>query len=1205
MTSDLWDESRQQAVWPPPAERYNVDLRTVVTRLGLTHPEVSVRQFLMALLIAVACALAPLAPVLAQTGPPASPQGVKPRTMAEHRAEARARSEAARAEQRRIEAEENAGAQQASDEANQRWEEMKARNAAQIRQFDEAVEDWADDNRPPGTAEDFVSTSYNEDTALADSARVTFYNSQDVPTHRVTFGPDAKPTGPLTLTQQGKAWETIGPQLVDGATWAATYGRDVHGEETIVAAEIVKDSKVIGFYEFNAEGLPWRGERWGPDGKRSGGFYDPRFEPPPRTVGSALPVPATPRLITGVCFACREKADRYNDLANQASRILAQMREQSAQNQQAFPEAQVAIKMRYDKLAADLAALMPELEAARAAALACEKTCQPQADPQPDAIAAGSPTGSTPKLPAPDLARPSLLPVAALQPPASFCDEFARVAYMNEVYTPAAKASLANAQTATAHLGKLGGMFTDYMQNEGGSGWAAVRQEQAAYGPIAEAATAESTAINALYQQILAIPIVPCGEPTRIATGDPAPPSGAPVSEGVGVIPARGPVQVVGGKKPCPPKTPRKPIVVGPNNRVGSGAQLTKKLGGMLVGGLLGAAGVGGGGGGGGGPQLYTCRIKDSEMTLFTHPSGLALRVGAKRGKGDTVNIFADIAKSPDKGTFQAALLETPDGGKVQSPSDAGPCDLWGDWQLTVSWTKTTYVDGQMVSQESGGWSEGGKFSLPGMLTKSGPQPMWASMGFSSASHGARKAFMKFSVPQGGGPLTFVTYITQPGGDPVMAVPFVMTMAETAPGVFTFTEGEAKPDCPEPLTGTTVSTTGSPPEDGTKPRPKRDMTGAFPIEPPWFWGFLPKEMQTLRGHIDAGDKDPCDGGYEKAIHQLQRIRQGIADFKNGVREAGGTLKDSKRQDFDELETRLDQIEAELKAKMAARGENPCPSAQPFPPVDAATTATTEDNPDSILDEIDQRNPAFLPLDPLPPERQTPPPPPVRIPERTDPPPPPVSAPATGERPKEAPLPPPDTRTTPPTPPPQGGAMTTTGATDRPTEAPLPPPDRRTTTPPPAPRAPPPADALDPRLAAGETIPFTVAPLKEIDSLAEYEERFQPTFERLMDLRMQVQRAAEACAAGTPPPRGEAGWADYEARYRKTLDDFLGDLGELDPVGPQAKDITDKRMGHTVSALEMQRELNATPPPTCPPRLPDDPGPPESILDDVDDVRPLG
>lgn len=174
------------------------------------------------------------------------------------------------------------------------------------------------------------------------------------------------------------------------------------------------------------------------------------------------------------------------------------------------------------------------------------------------------------KLPAPDLTRPSLLPVAALQPPASFCDEFARVAYMNEVYAPAARASLANARTATAHLGKLGDLFTDYMKNEGGPGWAAVREEQTAYGPVAADATAQSNALNALYSQVLAIPIVPCpDQQPRIATGDPGPASPAPVSDGVGVIPARSP----DGKRPCPPKQGRKPIVVGSNAKVGSGAR--------------------------------------------------------------------------------------------------------------------------------------------------------------------------------------------------------------------------------------------------------------------------------------------------------------------------------------------------------------------------------------------------------------------------------------------------------------------------------------------------------------------------------------------------------------------------------------------------------------------------------------------------------
>ncbi len=264
-------------------------------------------------------------------------------------------------------------------------------------------------------------------------------------------------------------------------------------------------------------------------------------------------------------------------------------------------------------------------------------------------------------------------------------------------------------------------------------------------------------------------------------------------------------------KEPCPPKQGRDPIVVGPNSRVGSGAQLRSKVGGMALGALAGALGAGGGGGGGGGsdgPQLWTCKIKDSEYTVFNDPvTGVSLGVAAKTVKGGKMVLFSKIMKSPDKGTFQTAFLERPSTGQTIAPSDVGPCDLWGEWKLTVSWTRSTYVDGQLVSQESGGWSEGGLFRIPGMLSKvDAPDGLWKRMGFSNASNGAREMGAIFDVQPAGEPLTLVVHVTRPKGDPVTTVPFVLTLTQGADGKIGFTEAEEEP-CPEE-TATSVSRSG-------------------------------------------------------------------------------------------------------------------------------------------------------------------------------------------------------------------------------------------------------------------------------------------------------------------------------------------------------------------------------------------------------------
>ena len=730
-----------------------------------------------------------------------------PKAIAEYEAEMKQRDE------------EEAAARRVSDEAEKRWDDARARNADRIKAFDDAVEDWRVTHpAPAGTKESMTHTSYDNDTALAEGAQITYFNGSNIPTHTVSFGPDGKPTGPLTQTQQGKAWETLGPKIPPGGGVATSYGKDFEGNEIITYARVFNEGGwVIGEYDFNFDGIAWRGETWDPGtGHRNGGFQDDRLKPPEASMGGPLVVPPTVRLVTGVCTTCRPLTNEHNDLANEINTIIAEMASLSREHQHAWPPAQKPIRMRYAVLEERLAELMPRFEALRARVLECERQCRPPAQ---------TPVGD-----GPSLARPAFQPVADLAPPASFCSETERVGWLNTVYNPAVAAALANATTAQDHQARLNALFTEHMRANS-PWWAQVRAERDAFEPVAAETIVRAEALRGLYPAILAVPISACPDQPRVATGP------EPVVEPAAVAVAGDtPATVVGagtpGEPPCPPKEGRDPITVGPNGKVGSGARLRAKVGGMALGALAGALGAGGGGGGGGsdGPNLWTCKIKDSEYTVFDDPAtGVSLRVGAKRAKDGKVVIFSEIARSPDKGTFQTAFLESPMTGETQAPGDVGPCDLWGEWKLTVSWTKTTYVDGQMVSQEHGGWQKTGLFSIPGVLSKvDAPDGLWKRMGFSNASNGAREIGMIFDVPPGGGPLTFVIHVTRPKGDPVMTVPFVLTMTE-GPNGFVFTKAE-DPPCP-PSTRAREAPL-PPPEDNTPLPPAPAPTSPAVAKPP-------------------------------------------------------------------------------------------------------------------------------------------------------------------------------------------------------------------------------------------------------------------------------------------------------------------------------------------------------------------------------------
>lgn len=1100
------------------------------------------------------------------------------------------------AEMKRLEAEDEA-VRQASEESERRWEEARARNAEQIKAFDDAVEDWQEANpAPAGTREALVHTSYDNDTALAEGADITYFNRWDIPTHKVSFGPDGRPTGPVTQTQQGKAWETLGPRIPPGGGVEIAYGEDFEGNEIITEAHIFgANGRQLQSYEFNFDGVPWRGETRDPEtGLRNGGFEDPRFKPPPRTLGGPLPVPTQVRFITGVCERCRPLMNQHNDLAHRINSIIIEMKALSEQHQHAYPPAQRPIRMRYDVLEKELAALMPEFEQVRATVIECDRVCRLADAPSDSIFAAGQP--GAPPLVAPQGPGAFALAGAAEQPvqptasalpadnadldaivaaaqaylaaancdgmvcPVCDCDaareavqalsdmeqyltammpyleaaqadhlalvtdharnnitsgeqqartiwaigvhqalhnfgsallDIASVAgWAKEIATgekaldelspaefldrinnfyQAAKdlesltATLSEAQTgkpANTGIGDLvdvaGGVDKDFINNttstltdiksivnaalEHGKDWRKALKEggaMAALGQIAgrylksysaEVLQGRQQALDELLkdagagdiaqsQAYLALvaaqtrrwaaedalvavraarraytlcayeacgpftitrPVIPTfrldvpgGQP-KLAWGqalrwfngaiartlprlkpvpfrDDCPGQEQDDPRAAADTPALQP-------EPCPPKLGRDPITVGPNSKVGSGAQLRSKIGGMATGALMGALGVGGGGGGSDGPDLWTCKIKDSEYTVFNDPvTGVSLGVAARTVKGGKTVLFAKIMKSPDKGTFQTAFLERPSTGETIAPSDVGPCDLWGEWKLTVSWTRSTYVDGQLVSQESGGWSEGGRFRIPGMLSKvDAPDGLWKRMGFSNASNGAREMGAIFDVQPGGEPLTLVVHVTRPKGDPVTTVPFVLTLTQGADGKIAVAKAAEAP-CPEdslpvgpPVAlsppGTATSTTAPPPESGpaSLPRPNTDPgralhTGDLKTLINGLATIRAKDLANRRALEAARCEGPEAWGAKRDAY-LKELR-GWLEIVQQVVPIG--------KDAAAIQTALDGEKVRLAEEILEV------EALPPPPPPTVCPPGEDTEPDSILDQIDE------------------------------------------------------------------------------------------------------------------------------------------------------------------------------------------------------------------------------------------------------------
>jgi hypothetical protein len=402
----------------------------------------------------------------------------------------------------------------------------------------------------------------------------------------------------------------------------------------------------------------------------------------------------------------------------------------------------------------------------------------------------GDPAPPPPPPPPPTFSRPQLERITVPAAPDHFCSEAEKDAYKAELLR-LAQAAVENQRRIADYSTRLNAIHVEAIRKGDYVAQDAVRAEQ-------QVARKLETEQYELYQKLTAahkaadaIPVVDC------------PPKAGGAVGGVGVVPGGG-----GGvrpprlEKPCPPG--RKPIRVGPNNRVGSGARSQQKAANAALG-VLG--GVLGGGGGSdrerAGPPTVNCKIRDREMTVLNDTaSGIALKVGARRSK-DTVTVFAEVARSPDHGTFQTAFVETPEGG-LRGPSSVGICDLWGEWNLTVSWTKTTYEDGREVRRESGGWSRSGLFEFKGDMGRGiagldgGEAGLWRNLGFSNAAYGARKVAMQFRMTDlTESPRNVVIHVTRPGGDPVMTTPFVMRQREGPTGLVI--EPTGREDCPEAM----------------------------------------------------------------------------------------------------------------------------------------------------------------------------------------------------------------------------------------------------------------------------------------------------------------------------------------------------------------------------------------------------------------------
>lgn len=238
----------------------------------------------------------------------------------------------------------------------------------------------------------------------------------------------------------------------------------------------------------------------------------------------------------------------------------------------------------------------------------------------------------------------------------------------------------------------------------------------------------------------------------------------------------------------CPNPAANESILVGPNDEVGSSAKFQEKMKDKakgVVGGLLGGLLGGGGNGDGGSSDDGTVKDpvkKKHKLEIEDKAAKRELLTGAIFTP-DGLLVSTNIKKAPGDGTFHTVYLEN-DRGWRMVPIGLYLYEIWKSWKLTVSWTKDTYVDGEHVSHEEGGWSESWK-----ELIAKGEEviygevydaPIWQQMGFNTAASGVRGLGTLFPVSPAmlrEEPMNLVIHITDPDEDPVMTYPYVLRLS--------------------------------------------------------------------------------------------------------------------------------------------------------------------------------------------------------------------------------------------------------------------------------------------------------------------------------------------------------------------------------------------------------------------------------------------
>ena len=186
-----------------------------------------------------------------------------------------------------------------------------------------------------------------------------------------------------------------------------------------------------------------------------------------------------------------------------------------------------------------------------------------------------------------------------------------------------------------------------------------------------------------------------------------------------------------------------------------------------LIGGLLGGGGgMLGGLGGGGGPKMAG-KPKGPWTDLTAGDTGIQLTgwlyKPRSKKRGPEIRIGMRIADSADEGAPHMMLLQNQN-GEMLWPVGYMIFELWAHWKLTITITRETYVDGQLVSREVSQSSYAWKELLERYAAVLEAPSIWEQLGGDEpkAFGKLKGVIVQFTLPENFNPAewTLVTHAT-------------------------------------------------------------------------------------------------------------------------------------------------------------------------------------------------------------------------------------------------------------------------------------------------------------------------------------------------------------------------------------------------------------------------------------------------------------